>query len=428
MTKGELLASAVQIDITPPVGTRLEGYGAREGVSQGIHDPLFAQILLLKSGEIQVALLCLDLLGVGLEFTHRVRGAIEEAIGVPGDGILLAPSHTHSGPAGYIDELPGLPFTKDPELQSIAVRQLSGAALWARQKLEPARLGVGKGLVEGIGRNRNDPEHGPMDDELILLRVDGSDGLPMAVVMNYGCHPTVLGHQNLLISADFPGAARATLNTIFPETVFLFTNGASGDVSTRFTRRSQTFDEVDRLGKMLAGEVLKVMSSVVTENRGDLVGIVEQVKLPIRSFPPLEEAEGKLQQLEAQLQELKDSGASHGDIRIATTRVQGAAIQVKLKKALEGRTNIETELQVLKLGPLALVGLPGEPFVRTVLDLKVKSSMPNTAAVSYANDEVGYFPDVHSFEAGTYEALSSPYQDDIAEMLTKHGLALLERS
>ena len=198
MTKGELLASAVQIDITPPVGTRLEGYGAREGVSQGVHDPLFAQILLLKSGETQVALLCLDLLGVGLEFTHRVRDAIEKVIGVPSDGILLAPSHTHSGPAGYIDELPGLPFTKDPELQSIAIRQLSGAALWARQKLEPATVGAGKGLVEGIGRNRNDPEYGPMDDELILLRVDDSDGRPMAVVMNYGCHPTVLGYQNLL--------------------------------------------------------------------------------------------------------------------------------------------------------------------------------------------------------------------------------------
>lgn len=425
---GELFASAVQIDITPPVGTRLEGYGAREGVSQGVHDPLFAQILLLKSGETQVALISLDLLGVGLEFTHRVRDAIEKAIGVPSDGILLAPSHIHSGPAGYIDELPGLPFSKDPELQSIAIRQLAGAALWAKQKLEPARLGASKGIVKGIGRNRNNPEHGPMDDELIILRVDDSEGRPMAVVMNYGCHPTVLSHRNLLISADFPGAARATLNKVFPETVFLFTNGASGDVSTRFTRREQTFDEVDRMGNMLAGEVLKVMSSVVTESQGDLLGLVEQVKLPIRPFPPIEEIEGTLKRLEAQLQELKDSGASHGDIRVATTRVQGAAIQVELKKALEDRTHVETELQVLKLGPMVLVGLPGEPFVRTVLDLKAKSSKPYTAAVSYANDEVGYFPDIHSFEAGTYEALSSPYQDDIAEILTKHGLALLERS
>lgn len=428
MTKGELFASAVQIDITPPVGTPLEGYGARVGVSQGVHDPLYAQILLLKSGEAQIALLCLDLLGVGLGFTHRVRDAIEKAIGVPGEGILLAPSHIHSGPAGYIEELPGFPFSKDSELQSIAVRQLAGAALWASQELQPARLGVGKGLVEGIGRNRNDPEHGPMDDELILLRVDDSDGRPIAVVMNYGCHPTVLSHRNLLISADFPGAARATLNKIFPETVFLFTNGASGDVSTRFTRREQTFNEVDRMGNILAGEVLKVMSSVATESQGDLVGQVEQVKLPIRPFPPIEEAESTLHQLETQLQELKDSGASHGDIRIATTRVQGAAIQVELKKALEGRKHIETELQVLKLGPTVLIGLPGEPFVRIVLELKAKSSTPYTAVVSYANDEVGYFPDIQSYQAGTYEALSSPYQEDIAEMLTKHGLAMLERS
>jgi neutral ceramidase len=428
MTKEDLFASAVQIDITPPVGTPLEGYGAREGVSHGVHDPLFAQILLLKSGEAQVVLISLDLLGVGLEFTHRVRDAIEEAIGVSSDGILLAPSHIHSGPAGYIDEAPGFPFTKDEELQSIAVRQLAGAVLWAQERLEPAKLGAGRGLVEGIGRNRNDPEHGPMDDELILLRVDNSDGRPIAVVMNYGCHPTVLDHRNLLISADFPGAARTTLNKILPETVFLFTNGAAGDVSTRYTRREQTFNEVQRFGNMLAGEVLKVMSSVVTESRRELVGLVEMVKLPLRPFPPIEVAESTLHQLETQLQELKESGASHGDIRVATTRVQGAAIQVKLIEALEGRTNIETELQVLRIGPLALVGLPGEPFVRTVLDIKAKSDKPFTAVVSYANDEVGYFPDRWSFEAETYEALSSPYQDDIAEMLTKHGLALLERS
>ncbi|UCF62181.1 MAG: neutral/alkaline non-lysosomal ceramidase N-terminal domain-containing protein [Anaerolineaceae bacterium] len=428
MTEGEILASAVQIDITPPVGTPLEGYGARVGVSQGVHDPLYAQVLLLKSGEDQVALLSLDLLGVGLGFTHRVREAIEDAIGVPAEGILLAPSHIHSGPAGYIGEFPGFPFTKDPELQNIAVRQLEGAALWASQELQPASLGVGKGLVEGIGRNRNDPEHGPMDDELILLRVDDLDGRPIAVVMNYGCHPTVLSHRNLLISADFPGAARATLNKIFPETVFLFTNGASGDVSTRFTRREQTFNEVQRFGNMLAGEVLKVMSNVVTERQGDLASQVEQVKLPIRSFPSIDEAESTLHQLETQLQELKDSRASHGDIRIATTRVQGAAIQVELMKALEDRKHIETELQVLKLGPMTLIGLPGEPFVRTVLELKARSSMPFTAVVSYANDEVGYFPDIQSFQAGTYEALSSPYQEDVAEMLAKHGLAMLERS
>jgi neutral ceramidase len=427
MTKGHLSASTVQIDITPPVGTPLEGYGAREGVSQGIHDPLVAQLLLLKSDENQVVLICLDLLGVGLAFTHRVRDGIEKATGIPAEGIILACSHTHAGPAGYIDELPGLPVSSDPELQRITIRQLTGAALWAQQKLEPARLGVGKGIVEGIGRNRNDPEHGPMDEELVLLRVDDVHGHPMAVMMNYGCHPTVLGYQNLLISTDFPGAARSALRKVFPGTLFLFTNGASGDVSTRFTRREQTFAEVERMGNMLAGEVLKVMSSVITESHVDLSGHVEPVKLPIRPFPSAEETEETLHELEIGLQELKDAGASHGDIRRATTRVEGATIQVILTKELAGRTHMETELQILKLGPLGLVGLPGEPFVRTVLDIKAKSSMPYTAVISYANDEVGYFPDARSFEVGTYEALSSPYQDDIAETLTQLSLTMLER-
>ena len=120
----------------------------------------------------------------------------------------------------------GIQSAQDPELQAITRRKLVGAAIWARELLQPARAGVGVGSVQGIGRNRNDPQEGAVDDQVIVVRVDDGDGQPLAVMMNYGCHPTVLGHQNLLFSADYPGAARQALNAIYPETVFLYTNGA----------------------------------------------------------------------------------------------------------------------------------------------------------------------------------------------------------
>ena len=423
----QLLAAAVETDITPPVGAGFDGYSAREGTSLGVQDPLLAQLLLLKSGTDQVILISMDLLGVEPDFTQRVRLGIQQAIGVPAHCTVVACSHTHSGAAGFLPALAGIRRSDDPELQSIVARKLIGAAIWARERLQPARLGVGRGAVEGIGRNRNNPESGPVDDEVIVLRVDDKAGTPLAVLMNYGCHPTVMGYQNLLFSADYPGAARATLRRFYPETIFMYTNGASGDVSTRFTRREQTFAEVDRMGRMLGGEVLKVMQTVVIQESVDLGARVEPVELKLRSFPSTDEARRELERLQTGLEELKATGASHGEIRRATTQVEGATAQVLLAKAFAGRTCSDSQVQVLWIGDLALVGLPGEPFTHTVLEIKSLSKHPCTAVLSYSNDEQGYFPDAASIAEGTYEALISPYGADVAEELRDIALQLLRK-
>jgi len=427
VARENLLAAAVDVDITPPVGAGFDGYSARQGNSIGVHDPLLAQLLLLRSGGQATVLIAMDLLGVSLDFTRRVRAGIERAIDVPGHCVMLACAHTHSGAAGFLPPSPGIRTQPDEELQDITERKLVGAAIWAQQTLQPARLGVGRGRVEGLGRNRNDPEKGLADHEVLVLRVDDPAGEPLCVMMNYGCHPTVLGHQNLLFSADYPGAARATLHCIYPKTVCMFTNGASGDVSTRFTRRDQSFSEVERMGRMLGGEVLKVMQSIVTQNATTLFGEVCEVQLKFRPFPAPKAAQAEVRRLKAELERLKASGTSHGDIRRAHTRVEGAEGQALMSQELSGQTARASQLQVLRMGDLALVGMPGEPFSRTVLEIKQQSPCPWTGVVSYANEDAGYFPDAVSIADGTYEALISPYGADVAEELRRRALQLLEK-
>jgi hypothetical protein len=386
-----------------------------------------AQLLLLRAGERQSVIVCLDLLGVGLDFSQQVRRGVEAAVGVPGECVLLACSHTHSGAAGFLPPHPGIPSHPDPDLQQMVVRKLIGGAIWAFQRLQPARLGFGRGSLDGIGLNRNDPEHGLVDREVLVLRVDDEAGRPLAVMMNYGCHPTVLGYQNLLFSADYPGAARAALHQIYPDTLFFYTNGASGDVSTRFTRRGQSFTEVERMGRLLAGEVLKVMQTISTQPDVQLDARISPVALAFRSFPPPEVAQHELQRLQGELDALKAAGAPHGEIRRATTRVEGAAGQALMAQALAGRAANTTQIQVLEINDLGLVGIPGEPFTRTVLDIKRESSYPFTAVLSYANDYQGYFPDAASIADGDYEALISPYDAQVAEGLQRAALALLRK-
>ena len=139
MSASEVQASVVQIDITPPVGMPMEGYGAREGVSQGVHDPLVAQLLLLEGSTQRLVLITADLLGVRLGVTKSLREAIERAIG-PSDGLMMACSHTHSGPAGFMPDVPGLRTYSDPDYQQFIERKIAGASLQANRRAAMNRL------------------------------------------------------------------------------------------------------------------------------------------------------------------------------------------------------------------------------------------------------------------------------------------------
>ncbi len=423
----KLQAAVMPVEITPPIGVRMEGYGAREGPSNDVHDPLFATLLVLKAGKSGIAVLTLDLVAIELAFTSRLRAALSPILGIQEQCILVAASHTHSGPAGFAGLVPLLSFDEDPILQEIVLRQVAGAATWVNHHLQPAQLGVGQGQVLGIGLNRNDPVNGPRDDEVTILRVDYVNGKPLAILMNYGCHPTVLGPTNLAISADYPGAARAELRKIYPRTAFLFTNGATGDVSTRFTRRGQGFDEVERVGRILAGEVLKQMQLITPVQEAALSGQISQVKLTLRPMPSIETAQSQLSQLQAELERMRAANEPPGEIRRAVTRVEGAQTQLLRNQSYGNTTSVITQIQLVKIGPLALLALPGEPFASTVLAIKAKSPIHPTAIISLGNGNGGYFPDAASIAAGTYEALDSPYDETAADELTQAGLNLLQR-
>lgn len=178
------------------------------------------------------------------------------------------------------------------------------------------------------------------------------------------------------------------------------------------------------MGYILGGETIKVMQTILTQPTRKLEARNELIELHFRSFPSAAEASRELTQLQAELEALKASGAAHGEIRKAITKVEGATGQALMAKELEGRSGNQSQVQVLEIGNLALVGLPGEPFTRTVLEIKQKSPHP-TAVVSYANDYQGYFPDSTSIDLGSYEALISPYGADVADWLRDVAVELL---
>ena len=424
MANHQILAAAKEIDITPPVGTKLEGYIARNENSRGIHDPLMGAVLLIQVEEQTIALISLDCLALSASTVRKMCELVSIKINSPIQNVMVACTHTHSGPAGLPLNTPLLNQERDSALEEMLVRKLSGAASWAYDSMQPAMIRVGHDSLNELGKNRNSPDN-PLDSQLTVMTVENFQGEIIAIWANFGCHPTVLGSDNLYVSADFPGAARQVLKRIYPEMVWLFANGASGDVSTRFTRRGQGFEEVRRFGNLLAGSVLRAMQLANPITIGHMRSLVEPVSIPVRDFPPREKAEMELKSLNEVWENLKRNNAPVSELRIAQTRVEGAQAQLLMSQGFGNKKNIDCEIQLIQLGDLALITLPGEPFTRTVLEIKKLSPFALTSVVSYANDYLGYFPDEESVKMGTYEALVSPFKPGAAEILRDTAIKLL---
>ncbi|WP_214319978.1 hypothetical protein [Nonomuraea sediminis] len=242
-----MLLAAASLDVTPPAGHPLDGYAAREGVADGAADPLRATIVWLSTaGDPGVAWLCLDAVAVSTDLARRLAGAVP---GVPDERVVVCASHTHSGPSGWSGSIhPFLPAVRSPELVEALVAAVEGVVLERRR----VRALWCSPDAPGVGANRHRPD-GPHDTSAGVLALHGPEGVE-ALLVDYACHPTVLGPDNLSWSADWPGAARRSLPG-----VVAFLQGAAGDVSPRFVRRGRDTTEATRLGDLLATPILRAL-------------------------------------------------------------------------------------------------------------------------------------------------------------------------
>ena len=434
--KMQLRAGAAKVNITPPVGTPLSGYTTRKEVSQGIHDELYAKALVLGDGERTLALITTDLLGFYGDFVDKIRDLIKQRTKIRKGDILVSATHTHSAP----DSICGL-YSREKASDSwmeVLAQKIAGCAYMAWRNRKEAQIGVSKGTVDGIGVNRRNPDGKPVDQEIGVIRVEDAKGNLMAVLINYTCHAVVLGPDNLLISADYPGYTMRLIEGIKGrDVVAMFTNGAEGDINTGHSADisgigghipGRTFERAERLGNILGGGVLKVLEQIEVSPNADLEVKRELVELPLRRLPSPREAERELERKTAAVDELK--GASHEKLTRARIEKFYAEITLSLTKEIEslglGRT-MKAEIQAMRLNDAVLVGIPGELFVEIGLDIKSKSDFENTFIVGLANGEIGYIPTRQAFREGGYESISTKFTEEAAGRIRDSALKLISR-
>lgn len=403
--------------ITPAIGSRLDGYRARHGVSTGIHDDLFSRAIAVEGQTASTILVSVDVLALSSSFTAAVRRRISEATSVPYNSIVVAATHTHSGPH-VIRTFFNADWALDEQymahLEEVVAQ--NGADSWFNRV--PARIGIGRCEVTGLGGNRRCAGSRSIDREAAIVRVDRPDGTLMAALMIYGCHPTVLGVQNLSISADFPAAAiEAVERTAVPASFAMFLNGAEGNVSIGrssnmsaigLQNRGRTFTHAWELGGRLAKAVLEELPRIQSSESTAIKAAQVNLALEGRSFAPLENLKAdvvRARQREAIAKCHPSSRASKGAL------LEAVYAEAKYNNARElARRNNTLKIPVtgVRIGSAMLAAIPAEIFSETGVEIKSRVYR-EAIVIGLANGYFGYLPAEAAWNEGGYEVEVSPF-------------------
>ncbi|MCC7419969.1 MAG: hypothetical protein IT428_06805 [Planctomycetaceae bacterium] len=451
-----LLAGVARAIITPPIGIRLVGYTVQEGCSQDVERELTATVLVLSDGVSTVVIAGLDLLFVPMSYSDRIRNAIGQRLGIPGENVLLNGSHTHLGPM-----FPGWQQEESPqhELQERYARFLEdvlvGAAGTAWAKRQPARLGTGKGSAPlGVNRREKLPDgrviigenvEGPIDRTVEVIRIDDLAGQPIAVVLSAACHTVVLGPKTLSYSPDFIGPARDLIEPALGAPS-LFLQGAAGNINPACGIGSggpEQFEDMRRLGLMLGGETLKVWAQIRTHHHRGPRRIVQSVatistwdyeptpqatvrhlsvarrrlNLPLSPLPDLATAEADLARTRA-ARDAAMAGNSLGTQNVARRMFAWAEQRHRLVAAGQRIVTREIELWAMRMNDVAIASVSAEPLTELGLEIKRRSPLPHTLFLGYSNGCIGYIPPPQAFAEGGMEVVESHYNYLLASQLT----------
>jgi len=408
-----LRAGVAKVEITPPAGLPMYGYASRKSPATGVLDPLLARVLVLEVGEKRLALVVLDL-GEPLapEWIDHLRDGARRGSNI--SHVLVVATHTHSGP----DIRSEYPPKETPDWETGVLEKVAKAINDAHQGAVEARVGPGYGSVLiGHNRLRLEPDgaitwfernntmvpSSPVDPTVSVLRVDSSDGKPLAILVNYACHPVVFGSDHLQYSADFPAVMIRTVEQAFDgQALAMFLQGGDGDINPYFAVHPLDQDAVmmrDWTGERLGREAVRVAKNIQTEASPDASLDVAEDWLEFRLRWHPERFREAL---------LKSWGPR-------------AAEAFDRQKARGFRAPVAT---VLLNKRIALMTIPGEPFVEHQIDWRNRCPVRDAFFLGYTSGSFGYFPTIRAAALGGYGAANTAtwLQPDAGARMVDHAI------
>ncbi len=433
-----------EVDYTPEVGHGLVGnYRGDDYASRGVHDPLYGKAMVVEgSNGVKAALLTVDICYIPADMIALMRTHIASATDIAADHIMIHATHTHSGPPANIDS---------PDAEAY-MKKAADAVIEAHKNLIASELKLGRTTEDRISHNRRlkavdgtthmvwekfDPGFierplGGKDPELIALSIE-QNGKTTGALVNFGCHPTTLTGNNWLYSADYPGYLTESVQKVKGNDFGVqFLNAPSGNITQVDYKVGflDTFQECQRIGYLLGVAALEAMndSSPAT---GDGTVNISTDKVPLKTIIISEEQK-------AWAEKVMERVAKEG---MPELQPDGIPDELYAKRWLELYTKKdeieELEVMALKIGDVAIVGLPGEMFNEFGIYIKENSPFKNTLVIGLTNGSYHYFPTEASFTQGPegftpmitgYETTpgTTDYEIGAGEKLAASGVAQLK--
>lgn len=437
------LIGVAREDITPPAGIFCRNWGAaKHDAAEGIHRPLMLTVLTLQEQAGAEPLVFIDTdLGwwANVNFERTFRQRLLGELKVPAERLIFAMSHTHSTPPLTTPEPQWqggehlVPFN---EKVFAAAVQAKTRALAAAQ---PATLEWHTGRC-ALATNRDLPDgnrivcgYNPAstaDDTLLVGRVTNRAGKLVATLANYACHPTTLAWDNKLISPDYVGAMRETVERNTGGALALFMQGASGELAPRYQYVGDAA-VADSHGRELGYAVLATLEAMepvghelvyagVVESGAPLAtwrrqpvqasttlrAVARVLEIPLRDWPTAAE-------LEKQYQACPD--------RALAERLRR---KLRIREAIGDAATLPVTLWAWRLGDAVWLGTAAESY--SCLQQHLRAQVPGHAVVwmNLINGSIGYLSPAPLYDQDIYQVWQSPFERGGLELLEKAAVEL----
>ncbi|MGD9723718.1 MAG: neutral/alkaline non-lysosomal ceramidase N-terminal domain-containing protein [Pirellulales bacterium] len=418
-------AGAAKQKITPGQSMWMAGYGARNHPATGFLNDLFAKALVLEDERgTRVAIVGLDLVGIGPDVANPVRAELASKYNLPASHVALCCSHTHSGPV-VGRNLPALHYDLlDEEQRKLveaytnklekAIVEVVGSAVGA---LAPCEVSFGHGTATFAANRRNNKEPdvprlraagqlvGPFDHDVPVLKIVDGKGALSALLFGYACHATVLDGYDW--SSDYPGFAQSELEARHPGCTAVFFAGCGGDQNPLPRRKVEL---ARQYGGDLATAVDAALGGRLTPVSGRLDVRATHVDLALAHVPSAEEVAADTQSSD----------------KYVAARARYFQSLLAAGKPIPASYSYPIQVWQLGDGP-RLVTLGGEVVVEYALRLKHELGGERTWVAGYSNDVMAYIPSRRVLTEGGYEGggamvyygLPSPWAPTVEEDIVR---------
>lgn len=416
-----LEAGASVVDVTPPVGVPVGGFGEPPrriwipdlnpanyhtffAPSQGVLDPIQAKTLVLRGNGKTVAIIALDLIATASKAVEDIQArAAARGVTIPLEDILVCSSHTHSGPGTLSNlhfwEFVGMDLFQRRIYDAFIDRCVDGLVA-AHAALGPAKLGADSIPLTGVSSNRRAGDshvftRDSIDPELAVIRVDRPDGTPVATVWNYAVHGLIYWSDNMHFSADLFGHVSRYVEANGGG-VSLFCNGAEGDTNPQ----GRGAADGDRLGRLISTEILALRGAIATRSNVDLRSTSEWVDWQAAT-------------VSVDVSRLGRSGSGSSFVR-ALQSIPGFTLGLGLSL---GPTWLETRFrfQAIRLDDVVISSIPGEAIHTVGLAVKAHGAargFRKTFVFGLANGHMAYITTPDEYDAGGYESIATFFGRD----------------